>query len=543
MGEISAFFSNKKHTNKIGRGEADPVNRQSPESDNLSIAGSIAARCKRTSEKSLACSPKSPRDSLRIPGHGGRNGKTTAKPLGDDIGRPRTGTSEATTYFTWANSHRSTVERDSAGKRSLTPDSVRKALVETGIYRGLEVPHRRPSRNRRRCGAHTQGEYENGAAAPKIPSSEGPSTQRHEKHEARYHDRGVMAREDLDTCHDLYAHASVGDDLTKTTTPILKAMSGERPDEREVGEGEKEDELHVDRRQIARQAYINRKGQTLECLEPPPRPKPPKSTIVERLESQAELEPDSIPHPTCSGVNIEYQAPPQGEVGNVTFPHHFSNDSPGGISLEPIHSCPDPLVSDMSTVFSHSLSHQTEDRSTPLGSRLWHLNQYAASQPLGASCHHPSQSGQLGNNVDEVSGFESANITPGVIGHESMQDYIGRIEQEVLEGADSHGQGDRAPLGTCPDKECMSEDDFKGGKVGFFNDMSLNNLETPTVWEASRSPPKYDTYSQGHSFEYNPPAMVSLSHRGKSRTGVETGHQADEGSMSRFWRPNQYYYI
>ncbi|KAH9909224.1 hypothetical protein F4778DRAFT_220634 [Xylariomycetidae sp. FL2044] len=72
----------------------------------------------------------------------------TTKPQRSDATDCKSGASRATTYFTWSSSHQSPQARRSAkvadscfsdSARTVTPESIREAMIATGIYRGTDI--------------------------------------------------------------------------------------------------------------------------------------------------------------------------------------------------------------------------------------------------------------------------------------------------------------------------------------------------------------------------------------------------------------------
>lgn len=556
--EISAFFSNKKLGNKNAPGKVDPIKGRSRTRDDLSVAGSTAVDC---NEKSSTCSPRSPRQGLHIARHRRENGKPATHAAGNDINRPEAESSAATTYFAWPSSSRSLLARDSnvngeaessSSEHSPTPDSIRKALAETGVYCGLEDSHRQRSRSHGQRRPRVRDRHDEDIAVAKSPNGDGPSAQQDQKQRVQYHDRGVMTSKDRQTPLEIHAHAPIGDDPNpersllaisreiNEVTPALEVEPGNRPDGREDGdENRKQDEgLHIDRGKIAQQAYINRKEPPLERLEPPPRPKPPKSTVVERLESQAELGTESIIGSTYLGVNTHDQAPLRAvEAGYFT--HHEPDPNPECTpSAALVSSLDAPIVDNTSAIFRHSLSHPAQSISAPLATRLWRPNQHVISQSWGGVCHRPSpEFSHLANSLGEATDLEPARHAPGVTSHESMRDFIGRIEQEALEEADYYGQSG-ASIMTSPSGPGIFGGDLESEQVQSDNYIPPGHMEIP--WEVPRGSSRQSTAGHRPDFGRNPPVVESLGFGGRSGVGVEAHADIDETAMSRFWPPNQY---
>lgn len=544
--ELSAFFSNKKQTGKKpdpGKTGADLITQRGQPSDNSSFCYDTIDNHQHT----WTSSPRRSRDSFVLPGPRLGYRLSSGEQLEDPRLNPQTKISKSPMFCNSFGGGQLALGRDPSIASSPTPEPVREALAETGVYRLFEDRYRQRSRNQREDRFHNQDKRNRDIATQDDADVDICSIQPPQKYEIRYHDRGVMTGEDCEHVENLDEHPSVGDHSpqnhdsletvgdseNKSKAPKTKVAPEEKENGSRVGDenGDKEDEAPANTMQIAQQAYIKCKEPGPENLEHPPRPKPPKASIVEVLESHAELVTGPALDPPCSQINMRRQGPQYG-IQDFAIPSYGSNYDLEVIS-KPGHSCLDTSGLDMSYLSGHNLRSQIENNPTPVGTDLRPLHQHVTLQSFGVPNRCSSQLSQLANTRVSCTGFESTNITPEVVDHETVRNFIGRIEQEVREKADDYGRV--PPSVIAPDKQCMLEHATQKDGLHHFNASYLDNPEIAIA------PPRHGKDSQRSGRAYVAPIIEPLSSDGQSGIMAEIAGQVTDDTMARFWRPNQYW--
>lgn len=558
---VSAFFSKRKGEGMIPPSQAGPVARRGLPSWDESAAESAAGYC---NQNTLARSPTSPQESLKTQRHEIINELATIQASGGEIRRPETRCSSSTSYFSRLNSRRSPMMPDqgldgrfggSVCDRSSTAESTRNVLTARGIYRGLGDSYQQQS------GEHTQqhraqGGFKHDTEMPYPPGSDRPHIRRDTTQIIRYHDRGVMVSEDY--------FARVGsdigpsikeDDLSrnpdspatrnsyKEVSPVLRATEGEKPCGRKDENGTRKEnkESGLSRVDIAAQAYIHRKEPILECTEdPPPRPKPPKLSVVERLEERVDRESQPIIYSAYVGVNIEKRAPQEGK--NDTCPSYYyygSGTNTETTHLAPAHNLPEASTpGDTVSMFRRGLGQLEPSVSTPLVVHSWGQDEFVTLQPLELD-YHRSLSGfsHLANNLLLGDPDPEPTNVPESARYETMEGFIGRIEQDVLEKPGNYGKG--PPMGSSPDRSHSLRGSFERQEL--INQAPPSNLEIRALREPTRGLTEHSKLSRGPGFGRSSAIVESFLGGGWSRFGIEARASIDDNaSLSRFWRPNPY---
>jgi len=364
-----------------------------------------------------------------------------------------------------------------------------------------------------------------------------------------------MASEDERTALNLAADVSVGDGprLERTSlaigagandsAPILHGVLRKRPDGQKDGNetGEQEEEVPIDGGRIAGKASINRDGPPFELPEPPSRPKPPRLSIVKQLEAQAELASKSIIGPVGVEAGAADQTRQTGAFDDAYSIYYSSNHNSEGTPLALLQNRRDvPVNYNTAAVFRHGKSHPTQSISStpPEEVHSWQPNQYATLQSLKVHYHrHSPEFSHLANNLGEATNLEVSNLIPRAASPENLQDFIGRIEKDVLDEPGNYGNGRGiSPGGLHTLRGRLGNEQIR--LTG--HTMSLSDPETPALWETARSPPGHGTASRSPDFGSNPPVIDSLYNKEQSRVALKAGFEINDDHMSRFWRPNQY---
>lgn len=410
------------------------------------------------------------------------------------------------TCYTWSTSDQNEVSCGDARNAGLsrsetsTPRSVRRAILESGVFGGMRRANAEASGTHRVKGSihHADAEARAGALENDIDSRNRQCFVR----PARYQDQGVMTESDHAAELANSAQKMTESQPTKKaddTRPLEQSSAGVKLTAASETCGREDDDAIKERStraELAEKAYMNR---TMNHPEPPPRPASTKTNMLRHLEAQA----DALAEAQASFVTSA-----SGTASPLFGLEGYSTQS-------------------MST----SLDRQARS-SGPLGTIL-PPRVRAEGGHTGSFAHLPAWAAADSNTVDEMD--------PRI----SMADYINKIEFEGLASYDDEAIAD-AHAGGFEDSEfletgCQPIDPHAGWDM----DPVYSRQPEVCVWPPSPEGKEAEAdvvHDRRHPSGLETNILDYPRTRNTTLQGEPVPNGQEDGclTMAQFWRPNHY---